>query len=129
MIVASAANREREAFTDPRRGDASWFTFFSGDRTPTSGMSAGVMELAPHGGILQPHRHAQAEIYFVAEGEGVLTVDGVTTRIAQGTSVFIPGDAEHAIRNEGGATLKIFYVFATDRFADVAYRFTENGLS
>ncbi len=124
MVIASAADRKRESFADPTRGDASWFTFFSGDMTPTSGMSAGVMEVPPNGGTLEPHRHAQAEIYFVWAGEGVLTVDGVATAIAAGTSIFIPGDAEHSVRNEGGATLKIFYVFATDRFADVTYRFS-----
>ena len=69
------------------------------------------------------HRHEQAEIYFVAEGTGLLTVDGVETAIAAGMAAFIPGNAEHSLRNDAISTLKIFYVFPTDRFADVVYRF------
>ena len=31
--------------------------------------------------------------------------------------------AEHGVVNEGDAVLRLFYVFATDRFSDVVYRF------
>ncbi len=124
-VIARAADRDREGWDDAARGTASWFTLFSSDITPTTAMSAGIMELPPHGGILEPHRHPQAEIYFVAEGEGLLTVEGVETRIASGTAVFIPGDAEHSVRNDATVTLKIFYVFPTDSFAEVVYSFRE----
>ena len=39
-------------------------------------------------------------------------------------AIFIPGDAEHAIRNTGDGVLRVFYAFATDRFSDVVYRFS-----
>jgi mannose-6-phosphate isomerase-like protein (cupin superfamily) len=125
-VIASAADRERERFGDPARGDVSWFTLFSGELTPTSAMCAGLAEFAPHGGTLAPHRHSQAEIYFVAEGRGRLTIDGVETAISAGMSVFIPGDAEHSVRNDSAAVLKIFYVFPTANFSDVVYRFTDH---
>lgn len=123
-VIASAGDRKREGWDDTARGDVSWFTLFSGDITPTNAMSAGIAELAPHGGTLAPHRHQHAEIYFVSEGTGLLTIDGVETRIAAGMAVFIPGDAEHSLRNDSTETLKIFYVFAADRFKDVVYRFS-----
>ncbi|MDQ0396229.1 cupin domain-containing protein [Labrys monachus] len=126
-VIAGTAQREREGWDDASRGNASWFTLFCADRTPTSAMSAGIMELSPAGGILEPHRHRQAEIYFVAEGTGILTIDGVETRISAGTAAFIPGDAEHSLRNDSAALLRIFYVFPTDRFADVVYRFPGEG--
>jgi mannose-6-phosphate isomerase-like protein (cupin superfamily) len=122
-VIASASQRDREGWNDATRGNASWFTLFSGDRTPTASMSAGIMEIPPNRGVLAPHRHQQAEIYFVSEGAGLLTIDGVETKITPGTAAFIPGDAEHALRNDGAETLRIFYVFPTDRFADVVYRF------
>lgn len=53
-----------------------------------------------------------------------MTIDGVETRIAAGMAVFIPGDAEHSVRNASSQPLKIFYVFAADRFKDVVYRFS-----
>jgi len=122
--VATCADRQRESFDDPTRGDASWFTLFSGDRTPTATMSAGLMEI-PAGGMLKPHRHLQPEIYFVHEGTGVLDVGGSETGLTAGMAAFIPGDAEHSVRNESTAVLRIFYVFPTDRFSDVEYRFPE----
>ena len=122
-VIASSHQRDRESWDETTRGNASWFTLFSCDITPTNAMSAGIMELPPNGGTLEPHRHQQAEIYFVFEGRGVLTVDGVETEIETGMAAFIPGDAEHSLRNETAITLKIFYVFPTDRFADVVYRF------
>jgi mannose-6-phosphate isomerase-like protein (cupin superfamily) len=122
-VIASTAEREREAWDDGARGNASRFTLFSSDITPTTAMSAGIMELPPNGGTLEPHRHEQAEIYFVAEGTGVLTIDGVQTTLTQGIAAFIAGNAEHSVRNESADTLKIFYVFPTECFADIVYRF------
>jgi len=122
-VVVSAADRRREQFAEAERGDVAWATFFSADMTPTAEMSAGLAEFVP-GARLAPHRHAEAEIYFVHSGSGVLTIDGVETRLSPGMSVFIPGDAEHGVHNPGSETLKIFYVFPTDRFGDVVYRFS-----
>jgi mannose-6-phosphate isomerase-like protein (cupin superfamily) len=124
-IVVSPAERQRKSWDNAKRGDASWFTLFSSDVTPTTAMSAGVMEIPPNGGVLKPHRHRQPEIYFVHEGTGALTVNGIATTITTGTAAFIPGDAEHSLRNDSPAVLKIFYVFPTDCFADVVYRFPD----
>ena len=123
--IVSAAERQRESWVNGERGNASWFTLFSSGVTPTTAMSAGVMEIPPNGGVLKPHRHRQAEIYFVHEGTGSLKVNGVATTISVGTAAFIPGDAEHSVRNDSTATLKIFYVFPTDCFGDVVYRFPD----
>ena len=124
-VITRADERRREGFDDQARGNASWFTFFSADATPTGGMSAGLMVIRPVDGVLKPHRHQQAEIYFVSGGEGVLTIDGVATAISAGSTAFIPGEAEHSLRNVSDVDLRIFYVFPTDRFADVVYRFTD----
>ncbi len=121
-VAVTAAQRQRERFEAPERGDVTWFTFFSADMTPTAGMCGGLAEFAANGG-LAPHRHTQAEIYFVQQGSGIVNIDGVETRLVPGMSVFIPGDAEHSVRNSSEETLKIFYVFPTDRFGDVVYRF------
>ena len=124
-VVVRKEDRTRETFEDPSRGDVSWFTFFSSDRTATDAMSAGLAQLEPNGGRLNPHRHEQPELYFIAEGSGVLTIEGIERDVAAGSAVFIPGNAEHGIRNDGDSVLRIFYVFPTGCFADVIYRFTE----
>ena len=81
------------------------------------------MELMPEGEGLKLHRHAQPEIYYVAEGAGAVTIDGVETAVYAGCAVFIPGDAEHGVCNAADTVLRIFYVFPADRFSDVIYRF------
>lgn len=123
VVVARSEDRARESWEAFGAGNASWFTLFSGGATPTSGMSAGVMEIAANGGVLRAHRHRQAEVYFVASGAGVLTVEGVATAVSAGSAAFIPGDAEHGLLNEGEVVLVVFYVFAVDRFGEVEYRF------
>ncbi|MDE3174923.1 MAG: cupin domain-containing protein [Pseudomonadota bacterium] len=123
-LVVNPDERPREAFEDATRGDVSWVTFFSGDRTSTADMSCGLMEVAPNGGHLAAHRHAESELYFVAEGRGTVTIDGVRRELRPGAAVFIPGDAEHSVVNDSDAPLKVFYVFPIGNFADVVYRFS-----
>ena len=79
-------------------------------------MSGGLAELAPGGPGLAPHRHAQPEIDDFVGGEGLLTVDGVETLLRAGEAAYIPGDAEHSLRNAGRETLRVFDVFPPTGF-------------
>ena len=124
-VVTRAEDRPRESWDDPARGTVSWFTLFSRDITATSHMSAGIAEIAAGEGRQPLHRHDQPEIYLILEGTGILTLDGQDTTVTAGSAVFIPGNAEHGLRNESGSLLKLFYVFPTDRFSDVIYRFSD----
>ena len=123
-VITTAEERPRDGWNDPVHGSISWHTLLSSDVTPTDSMSAGIAELTP-GGELKPHRHDPSEIYFVFEGTGIVQIDGQETTVKAGTTVFIPGNAEHGIRNESSANLKFFYVFPTGSFSDVIYRFPE----
>jgi quercetin dioxygenase-like cupin family protein len=109
-----------EAWSDAR-GHLSFHTLVSGDRTPSAGLVAGVAIVAP-GGELAQHAHAQPEIYFALEGKALVTIDGVENVVAAGAAVFIPGDAQHGIRNPFDETFRIFYVFPADRFDEIRYR-------
>ncbi|MGC4026368.1 MAG: cupin domain-containing protein [Mesorhizobium sp.] len=126
-LVTNAREREREGWDDPERGTVSWYTLVSGDITPTSALSCGIAEFEPRTGILKPHRHDPAELYHILEGRGILTLEGQERVVTAGDTVFIPGNAEHGIRNESDAVLRLFYVFPQDRFSDVVYRFPEAG--
>ncbi|KAJ5648062.1 hypothetical protein N7490_004434 [Penicillium lividum] len=114
-----------ESFPDPDNGTVTWHTLFSTPQTNTSDLSAGIAVCAPQTGHLCAHRHKQAEVYHVLEGEGEMTIDGVKSVVSKGSTVFIPGDAEHGITNIGKGVLKWFYVFPTGSFEDVVYRFSK----
>ena len=122
-VVVTVQESQRESFDMLAPGRVSWFTLISGELTPTDSMSAGVMELEPDGTGLRPHHHAIPEVYHVTAGSGVLTINGHETAIATGSTVFIPSNAVHSLRNSGEDTLRVFYVFSTDRFANVVYEY------
>ncbi len=123
-IVVHEATCPIEGWDDAIRGTVVWRTLLSADRTPTSQMTLGVTEVGPgQPSPFLPHRHAQAEIYYVLSGEGVVSIDGVEHALRAGSSVFIPGDVPHGARNTGRDVLRLLYVFAADSFSDVHYVF------
>ena len=122
-LVVSVEDCAADGWDDPAKGRVGWRTLFSGDLTPTEALTAGVAELEP-GGWLGLHRHSPAEIYFVLEGNGIVTLDGAEHAVRAGSAVFIPGDAEHGIRNSGTAKLRFLYAFPVGSFGEVEYRFS-----
>ena len=114
-----------ESFPDDSYGVVTWHTLFSQPLTPTSDLSAGIAVCPPRNGRLCPHRHEQAEIYHILDGDGEVIIDGVKSRVTKGSSVFIPSNAEHGIVNVGDKDLRWFYVFPTSAFENVVYRFSE----
>jgi mannose-6-phosphate isomerase-like protein (cupin superfamily) len=113
-----------EGWDDPQRGRVQWRTLISSDRTPTGDMTLGVVEIGPGRPELSyPHRHADAEAYYVLSGSGVVTIDGTEHPVLPGTALYIPGDCEHGVRNTGTGVLRILYVFAVDSFGEIRYEF------
>ncbi|KAI7433427.1 hypothetical protein KC336_g4057 [Hortaea werneckii] len=126
---------QREGYNDRDHGRITWKTLFSSDRTSTSALTAGIATCPPRregqprtfGGHLAPHRHAHPEIYFVIRGTGIVNVEMIEHRVEAGSVVFIPGNAEHSVRNESLTEDLVFhYCFAADSFKDVKYRFTND---
>jgi mannose-6-phosphate isomerase-like protein (cupin superfamily) len=115
-----------ETWSDPVRGVVAFRTLVGDGTTATDSLTAGVTEMGP-GGWLGHHRHEPAEIYYVLEGTGTVVLAGQEHPVHAGSSVFIPGDVEHGIRNTGPGQLRFFYAFAVGSFADIAYRFSAEG--
>ena len=127
-VFRRATDCETESWRSDQTGHVDWWTLFSADRTPTTGMTVGVAEIPV--GAPRPergHQHTQAELYFFVSGSGEVVVNGEVTPVAAGDAVLIPGDAEHMAVNTGNVPLRLLYVFATDSFADVVYRFPTAG--
>lgn len=120
--VVREADVAPDGWDDPIHGRVRWRTLFSQGQTPTEAITCGVAELGP-GDRLERHRHAPPEVYYVVAGDGIVFLDGREVAVSAGASVFIPGMAEHGIRQTGQATLRFFYVFAVDSFDGVEYLF------
>jgi mannose-6-phosphate isomerase-like protein (cupin superfamily) len=117
------ANVPQDGWDDPVRGRLRWRTLISRGATPSEGMTCGVAEFQP-GEWLGLHRHAPAEIYYVFAGEGVMSLEGREIPVKAGSAVFIPGMAEHGIRQRGNGILRLFYAFPVDSFDGVEYLFS-----
>jgi mannose-6-phosphate isomerase-like protein (cupin superfamily) len=124
IVAVRDRDLDRDSWDDPVKGRIAWRTLFGGDNSKTDSLTAGIAEVEP-GGWLGLHRHTPAEIYYVLEGSGIVTIDGREYPVAAGTALFIPGDAEHGLRNEGDVVLRFLYAFAADSFAKVEYRFSK----
>lgn len=122
-FVAHVDDCEVERWQDPARGPVQWRTLISGDRTPTDSLTVGIAEVPAGAPDPRLHRHAQAEVYHVLAGEGMVTIDGRDFALRAGSTAFIPGDALHGARNTGAEPLRILYVFASGSFDEIDYRF------
>ena len=121
--VVDEADAPQDGWDDPVRGRLLWRTLFSQGLTPTAGITCGVTELGP-GDWLGLHRHAPAEIYYVFAGAGIVSLEGREIPVKAGSAAFIPGMAEHGIRQTGDDVLRLFYAFPVDSFDGVEYLFS-----
>ena len=127
--VVAEDEREWERWPEAevaQRGRAEWRTLISAGVTPSEGLTLGIARI-PAGEALHEHRHTQAEIYLVLEGEGVVHLAGRPHAVRAGSAVFIPGDVLHGCENAGPGELRLAYAFPADGFDDVVYRFGDEG--
>ena len=123
-LVISESDVARDSWDDTTKGVLGFRTLFSAGTTATQALTAGVADLKA-GDWLGLHRHTPAEIYYIVQGHGTVTLDGADYPVSAGTAVYIPGGTEHGIRNTGPTPLRFFYAFAVDSFDDVTYRFSD----
>jgi mannose-6-phosphate isomerase-like protein (cupin superfamily) len=123
--VVHESDCPEERWSDGERVGVRWRTLLSGDRTPTSSLTVGVAEIPPGDAPVRPHHHEPVEAYYILEGEGFVEVAGREHAVRAGSAVFIPGNAEHVVRNTGSVALRLLYVFPVDAFDQVEYRFPQ----
>jgi len=97
-----------------------WKFLIDSDFDGSSSLSLGYVEIAP-GGDLTLHYHSPTEIYVVTNGTGILNKSGELETIKKGDVVYIAGNAEHALKNNGKEMLEFYWIFPTDRFSEVEY--------
>jgi quercetin dioxygenase-like cupin family protein len=104
-------------------GRLEWRTLFSADRTPTAGLTVGVVDIPTSASRPLRHRHDPAEVYYVLGGHGWVDIDGVVTEVATGHAIYIPGGAWHCAWSERPGGIRLLYAFAVDSFSEVVYEF------
>jgi quercetin dioxygenase-like cupin family protein len=76
------------------------------------GAFAFEVEMPAGGGPPALHRHPSLEVYRVEEGELVLYLEDQRIPVAAGEVAFIPGGAEHTIRNESDRPARAFVLLS-----------------
>ncbi|MDP6475334.1 MAG: cupin domain-containing protein [Alphaproteobacteria bacterium] len=125
--IRREADLEWESWDDPElkaRSDVRWKLLISGERTATAELVMGIAEIAP-GGKLIGHRHSHAETYYITQGTGRISLDGVESEIAPGAAIYIPANARHETVCTSETPLAFIYTFPCDRFEEVVYRFDD----
>ena len=123
-LVSTVDDQQWETWDDPVRGCLRWCLLDDGTDPSPDAVTTGVFELAADG-WLGRHRHAAPELYYVLDGQAVVTLDGTAETVGPGTLVRLPADVEHTVRTLDGPA-RVLFVFPTSAFGDVVYRFSED---
>lgn len=62
------------------------------------------------GRSIETHVDPMEEIYFIARGEGEMTVDDDSRRVGPGDAIWVPAGSPHALTNTGEEELFILVV-------------------
>ena len=57
-------------------------------------------------GIKKIHSHKPEQIYYILEGEGIMTVNNEEKKVIPGNCIFIPSNSNHGPVNTGNKKLK-----------------------
>lgn len=106
------------------RGRVYWKNLFCQGQTESDSLTLGLAIVHPND-ALNPHRHEPSEIYYILQGEGVMTLGDQERTVRANDAVFIPGHLRHGIANKSIQDLVFVYAFARDSFHQVTYIFPE----
>ena len=70
-------------------------------------ITTSLVEMNP-GGKQSIHSHETEQCYYILEGEGLMTVDRETRKVAAGDCIFIPSNEPHGLNNNSQSVLKYF---------------------
>jgi len=78
----------------PRTSDAKYLT-------------TSQVEIRP-GGEQRVHSHAPEQVYYILQGEGLMTVGVEEAHVGPGDCIFIPSETSHGLKNSGQTILRYF---------------------
>ena len=72
-------------------------------------ITAGTLVLKPGEEPHPPHQHPEEEFMIVAEGTGIIVVNGKTTKVGPGDLMYCQGNRLHGIKNTGSAPMRFYF--------------------
>jgi mannose-6-phosphate isomerase-like protein (cupin superfamily) len=93
--------------TAPRyqRDDITSYLLVSAGTCDAENLAVTIVEMEP-GGFQHLHSHKPEQMYYILDGEGLMTVDGEERPVRAGDCVFFPSFAEHGLKNTGEGVLR-----------------------
>jgi mannose-6-phosphate isomerase-like protein (cupin superfamily) len=76
----------------------------------TRSLDAGIIRLG-EGQLDNQSTHSLDEIYYVVEGEGLISISGKNHQISNGSFVFVPANTRHRFHGNKGELI-VLYIFA-----------------
>ena len=82
-------------------------------RTSSAEHLTTTLAVIQSGGEQRIHSHQPEQVYFILEGNGLMTVGDEMQRVGPGDCVFIPSGQPHGLKNDGDETLRYFSAAAS----------------
>jgi quercetin dioxygenase-like cupin family protein len=83
---------------------------FNAPTEQLAALASGFVTLEPGAQPHPPHRHPEEEIMIVGEGAGEFFLDGVTTQVKTGDSVFAEANMLHGVKNTSDKQMTFYFI-------------------
>ena len=109
---------------DPRE-EGRVLEVISGELSGSKDLHVGVARMQPGEYHIRHHHPLGSEFYFFLSGEAVVHVDGVDYPARRGTSVYLPPNTVHSVRNTGSETVDLVFGLDKPEYADIGIVYDE----
>lgn len=107
ISIGKAAKRELQKRCHNGKGAISFREVFNENDFKSSLQFLHETSIMPNSTIGY-HRHSgNEEVYYIVEGEGIMTVDGEEKKVTSGDAVITHSGSSHGLKNTGEKELKI----------------------
>jgi mannose-6-phosphate isomerase-like protein (cupin superfamily) len=88
-----------------KRDNITSYLLVSASTCDAENLAITIVEMEP-GGFQHLHSHEPEQMYYILEGQGLMTVDGEERSVQAGDCIFFPSFAEHGLKNTGEGVLR-----------------------
>ncbi len=85
------------------------YVHYNGPTDQLATMCTGMAVLEPGASPHPPHQHPEEEFMIVAEGNGVIEVNGHATQVGPGAIMYCAANVLHGIVNTGGRPMTFYW--------------------